>query len=77
MMQALRELFHRALSSVYRIPGSPETSLEQHRQILDAITAGRAEEARRRMQEHLARVERDIERTLTPPAQPVPETLGA
>jgi len=34
MMQALRELFHRALSAVYHIPGSPATSLEQHQQIL-------------------------------------------
>jgi GntR family transcriptional regulator, transcriptional repressor for pyruvate dehydrogenase complex len=75
MMQALRELFHRALSSVYHIPGSPATSLEQHQLILDAIAGGRPQEARQRMQEHLLRVERDIERTLTP-AQPVPEALG-
>jgi GntR family transcriptional repressor for pyruvate dehydrogenase complex len=77
MMQALRELFHRALTSVYHISGSPETSLEQHQQILDAIAAGRPEEARRCMQEHLIRVERDIERTLISPAQPVPEALDA
>ena len=77
MMQALRELFHRALSSVYHIPGSPETSLEQHQLILDAIAAGSPQEARRRMQEHLLRVERDIERTLGPAARPVSEALGA
>jgi GntR family transcriptional repressor for pyruvate dehydrogenase complex len=77
MMQALRELFHRALSSVYHIPGSPEASLEQHQQILDAIAAGRPEDARRRMQEHLLRVERDIERTLVAPTQPAPERPAA
>ena len=77
MMQALRELFHRALSSVYHIPGSPATSLEQHQQILDAIAAGRPQEARSAMQEHLLRVERDIERTFAPPAQPVAGALGA
>lgn len=75
MMQALRELFHRALSSVYHIPGSAATSLEQHQLILDAITAGRAQDARTRMREHLLRVERDIEGTLVP-AQPRPEALG-
>src|SRR5262249_25559237 len=51
MMRAMRELFHRALSSVYSIPGSPETSIEQHQLILDAITGRRSQEARQRMQE--------------------------
>ena len=63
MMRALRKLFHRALSSVYHIPGSRQASLEQHRLILDAIEAGRPKEARRPMQEHLARVDGDVERT--------------
>ena len=76
MMQALRELFHRALASAYTIPGSAATSLEQHGSILDAITGGNAEEARRRMHEHLAHVERDIERTLSPERH-VPEVLRA
>ena len=76
MMQALRELFHRALTSVYKIPGSPATSLEQHTLILDAITGGHPDEARRRMQEHLVHVERDIERSLAP-ARPIPEALHA
>jgi DNA-binding FadR family transcriptional regulator len=75
-MQALRELFHRALASAYNIPGSAATSLEQHGSILDAITGGNAEEARRRMHEHLAHVERDIERTLANDPR-VPEVLRA
>jgi GntR family transcriptional repressor for pyruvate dehydrogenase complex len=77
MMQALRELFHRALSSVYHIPGSPETSLEQHQQILDAVASGRSDVARAAMQEHLRRVERDIERALTTPARHTAEAFGA
>jgi len=80
MMQALRKLFHRALSSVYHIPGSPQTSLAQHRLILDAIAAGRPQEARRRMQEHLTRVEGDIERTFADGPEhrypPLAEALG-
>jgi GntR family transcriptional repressor for pyruvate dehydrogenase complex len=76
MMQALRELFHRALASAYNIPGSAATSLEQHGLILDAITGGNAEEARKRMHEHLAHVERDIERTLAHDRH-VPEVLRA
>jgi len=76
MMQALRDLFHRALSSVYHIPGSPETSLGQHQQILDAIAAGSPQEARQRMHEHLVRVEREIERTLAPSRRPAAEALG-
>jgi GntR family transcriptional repressor for pyruvate dehydrogenase complex len=71
MMRALRDLFHRALSSVYSIRGSAETSLEQHRLILEAIAAGRAREARERMHEHLRRVEGDIERTFPLPDRSV------
>ena len=77
MMQALRDLFHRALSSVYHIPGSPETSLEQHQLILDAIAAGSPQEARQRMHEHLVRVEAEIERTVAPSPRPAAEVLGA
>jgi DNA-binding GntR family transcriptional regulator len=62
--------------SVYNIPGSPATSLEQHGLILDAIAGGRSQEARQRMQEHLIQVERDIERSLAP-GQPVPEAVRA
>jgi len=60
LMDAIRMLLHRSLSSSYHIQGSPERAIEMHRLILDAIEAGRPEEARQRMQEHVARVERDI-----------------
>jgi GntR family transcriptional regulator, transcriptional repressor for pyruvate dehydrogenase complex len=59
-MHAIRELLERALEQVYGIPGSASRSLEQHREILDAIRAGDAEEARGRMRRHLTRVEQEI-----------------
>lgn len=61
MMQAIREVLQRALASIYRIPGSPERSIAQHRLILDAIARGDADAARRRMEEHLVRVEGEIQ----------------
>jgi GntR family transcriptional regulator, transcriptional repressor for pyruvate dehydrogenase complex len=59
-MHAIRELLERALEQVYGIPGSATRSLEQHREILGAIRAGDAEEARGRMRRHLTRVEQEI-----------------
>lgn len=60
LMDAIRSLLQRSLSSSYHIPGSPERAIEMHRLIFEAIEAKRPEEARQRMQEHVARVERDI-----------------
>jgi GntR family transcriptional regulator, transcriptional repressor for pyruvate dehydrogenase complex len=63
LMDAIRALLHRSLSSSYHIPGSPERAIEMHRLILEAIDQKRPEEARQRMQEHVSRVERDITRS--------------
>jgi GntR family transcriptional regulator, transcriptional repressor for pyruvate dehydrogenase complex len=63
LMDAIRTLLQRSLSSAYHIPGSPEGAIVLHRLILEAITARRPEEARQRMQEHVSRVERDITRS--------------
>jgi GntR family transcriptional repressor for pyruvate dehydrogenase complex len=63
LMHAIRDLLQRSLSSAYHISGSPERAIEMHRLIVEAIAAKRPEEARQRMQEHVARVERDIART--------------
>jgi GntR family transcriptional repressor for pyruvate dehydrogenase complex len=60
LMHAIRELLQRSLSSSYHIPGSPERAIEMHRLILEAVAERRPEDARQRMQEHVARVERDI-----------------
>ncbi len=77
MMQAVRDLLQRALASIYYIPGSPQRSIEQHRQILEAIAHGDAEGARRRMHEHLARVEGEIEHMIAAPAPAAASRAGA
>lgn len=64
-MGALREVIRRALISIYRIPGSPERSLEQHRAIRDAIASRNAAVARDAMRAHLVRVESDVNNALT------------
>jgi GntR family transcriptional repressor for pyruvate dehydrogenase complex len=64
-MHAIRELLERALEQVYGIPGSAARSLEQHRQILAAIEAGQAREARMHMRAHLTRVEREVHEAVT------------
>lgn len=61
MMEAIRDVMRRALFSIYRIPGSPERSMEQHRKILEAIIARRPDEARERVREHLHRVESEFD----------------
>ena len=65
-MHAIRELLERALEQVYGIPGSAARSLEQHREILAAIEAGQAKEARMRMRAHLTRVEREVHEASRP-----------
>ena len=60
VMRAIRDVLHRALLSIYHIPGSPERSLGQHQRILDAVTARRPAQARLRMRQHLLRVEADV-----------------
>jgi DNA-binding GntR family transcriptional regulator len=54
-------VLHRALLSIYQIQGSPERSLGQHRQILNAVAARRSDQARERMRQHLLRVELDVD----------------
>ena len=62
LMHAVRALLLRSLSSSFNIPGSPESAIDAHRRILAAIESGKPEQARRRMLEHVSRVERDIKR---------------
>lgn len=65
MMHAIRGPLQHALASIYHIPGSPQQSIAQHREILAAIAAEDAGAARQRMREHLLRVEGDIQNILT------------
>lgn len=77
VMNGIRDLLHRALASVYRIPGTPARVIEEHRAIARAIEAGRADAARREMLQHLARVEDDIRSVLAPAADPGQDRAGS
>ena len=57
LMQAIRAQLERSLASSFHLPGSPEHAIEMHRLILDAVATGDADQARRRMHEHVAHVE--------------------
>ena len=63
-MGALREVIRRALTSIFRIPGSPERSQDHHRAIREAIAARDADAARAEMLAHLVRVESDVHKAL-------------
>jgi GntR family transcriptional repressor for pyruvate dehydrogenase complex len=60
LMDAIRGLLQRALSSSYHVSGSPLRAIEMHRLILEAIRDRRPDLARERMQKHVESVERDI-----------------
>jgi len=75
MMQAIREPLHRALGSIYHIPGSPQHSIAQHREVRAAIAAGRPDDARQRMRDHLLRVQGDIHEMLVRRPKPRPAAL--
>jgi GntR family transcriptional repressor for pyruvate dehydrogenase complex len=61
LMHAIRDQLERALGSIYKIPGSPERSIEDHRLIIAAMAEGKPDEARERMREHLGRVEEAVD----------------
>lgn len=61
LMHAIRDQLERALGSIYKIPGSPERSIEDHGLIIAAMSEGRPDEARERMREHLGRVEEAVD----------------
>ena len=61
LMHAIRDQLERALGSIYKIPGSPERSIEDHGLIIEAMEAGKPDDARERMREHLGRVEEAVE----------------
>lgn len=61
LMHAIRDQLERALGSIYKIPGSPERSIEDHGLIIAAMAEGKPDEARERMREHLGRVEEAVD----------------
>lgn len=66
LMHAIRDVLARTLTEIFRIPGSPESSLDQHRLILEALADRDPEGARHRMREHLVKVEGELRAALTP-----------
>jgi GntR family transcriptional repressor for pyruvate dehydrogenase complex len=62
LMNAVRALLLRSLASSYHIAGSPERAVDMHHEILDAIATRDPDAARRVMEEHVTRVERDTRR---------------
>ena len=70
LMHAIRDLLGRALVEIFRIPGSPESSVEQHRWILEAIESRDPGAARARMREHLTKVESEVRAAIGAPAAP-------
>jgi len=60
-MHAVRDVIRRALSSVFRIPQSPQRAVEEHRAIRAAIEAQDPARAREEMRAHLVRVESDVD----------------
>lgn len=59
-MHAVRDLLRRALMTVYTIPKSPDRAVVEHRAIREEIEAGDRGQARRAMNQHLTRVEHDV-----------------
>jgi GntR family transcriptional regulator, transcriptional repressor for pyruvate dehydrogenase complex len=64
IMEGIQRIMRGAQVAVGNIAGLADTSLREHRVILEAITAGAVDSARTAMREHLERVERDAERIL-------------
>lgn len=60
LLHTIRDQVERGLGIVYRVPDSARRSLEQHRQIAEAIRLRRPDEARLRMREHIARVQQEL-----------------
>lgn len=68
LMHAIRSQLQRSLASSFHVPRSPESAVELHRLILEAIAARRPDDARTRMHEHVTLVEQAVAR------YPPPET---
>jgi GntR family transcriptional repressor for pyruvate dehydrogenase complex len=62
LMHAIRGQMQQALGTAFLVPGGPQRSVAQHREILDAIEARRPDEARLVMHAHIQRVEREMQR---------------
>ena len=61
MMDAIRDQLRAAFGTVFRVPGSPARSIADHRGILDAVAERNPALARRRMNQHIGRVQAGYE----------------
>jgi GntR family transcriptional repressor for pyruvate dehydrogenase complex len=61
LMHAIRDQLIDLLGTVFHVPGGPQRSIEQHRQITSAISMHQPERARELMHEHINRVERELD----------------
>jgi GntR family transcriptional repressor for pyruvate dehydrogenase complex len=59
-LDAVRDVLRRALLTMFLMPGSPESAVEEHRRIYRAIEANDPGAARAEMHAHLIRVELDV-----------------
>jgi len=62
LMHAIRGQMQEALGTAFLVPGGPQRSVFQHREILEAIEARRPDEARLVMHAHIQRVEHELQR---------------
>jgi GntR family transcriptional repressor for pyruvate dehydrogenase complex len=60
LMEAIRERLTVSFGTVFRFPGGPARSVEQHRLITQAIAEQNAERARKLMTQHILRVEQEL-----------------
>jgi DNA-binding GntR family transcriptional regulator len=70
LLRQLRDQTVRHQFSLSLVPGRPSVSLPQHEAIVEAITAGRPQEAQQAMHEHLQSVVRAFEALSAAVAQP-------
>jgi DNA-binding FadR family transcriptional regulator len=59
-LDAIRDVLRDALLDIFRIPGSAERAVQEHRAILAAIRSGDGTESRIAARIHLDRVEADV-----------------
>jgi GntR family transcriptional repressor for pyruvate dehydrogenase complex len=60
-MSATRDLLRQVFTAMFTVAGPPEQSIQQHREIRDAIRAADPDAARNAMRDHLRTVEQGLE----------------
>jgi DNA-binding GntR family transcriptional regulator len=76
LLRQLRDQTVRHQFTLSLVPGRPSVSLPQHEAIVEAITAGKPEQAQQAMHEHLESVVRAFEALSAAVAQPAPVQHG-